>query len=308
MKSILLLCLAQHCVPFGLAGSEIRANRAPIGCFSYESRRYSSNSSGVGKKEVGEEENPALEQNSKYIRGLIETLESLLDKWIVSGAMATRRRAYNILQQIERLSMDKDLALRAERMVKRSGMPTDPPPPIPPTEHIPAVDQQQSPSRETNVVNKPMGAMATNGEGRQSTTTTSTTTISGEDRKEEANQRLAWEREHREKTVFMNSMKDNKPRSALSARMAGGSKGGDPFLNGVVEGTNGGLDPFSFAEDKKELQDTMSGDSNSASTSDVSADLQRNIASGEPSAGTSKNFKQTVISTGNRASATDARP
>ncbi|KAL7526492.1 hypothetical protein ACHAWF_001791 [Thalassiosira exigua] len=53
-------------------------------------------------------------------------------------------------------------------------------------------------------------------------------------------------------------MKDNgPPRSALSARAAK-SKGGDPMLNGVVEGASG-LDPFAFAEDKKGLQDAMGG-------------------------------------------------
>ncbi|KAL7529375.1 hypothetical protein ACHAXR_002931, partial [Thalassiosira sp. AJA248-18] len=232
--------------------------------------------------------NQSSEQNTKYVKGLIQTLESLLDKYIVSGSMPTRRRAYNILQQIERLSLDKELVLRAERLVKRSGMPMDPPPPIPPTEHIPAVDQQlqqQQTLATNNIVNKPMGAMAT-----------------GQDRKDDANDRLAWEQKHREKTEFMNKMKDNgplefrnqmkdknTPRSALSARMAGGSKGGDPFLNGVVEGgmdgSNNGLDPFSFAEDKKKLQDTMNGNSNSASssTSDISASVQQNLSSGDPS-------------------------
>ena len=58
--------------------------------------------------------------------------------------MSQRRRAYNLLQQIERISIDKELVSKAERMIKRSGMPMEAPPPIPPTEHIPAVDQQQT--------------------------------------------------------------------------------------------------------------------------------------------------------------------
>lgn len=36
-----------------------------------------------------EEEDIGKVHNAKYINGLIETLESVLDKWIVSGAMAT---------------------------------------------------------------------------------------------------------------------------------------------------------------------------------------------------------------------------
>lgn len=30
-----------------------------------------------------------LQQNSKYIKGLIENLEGVLDKWIISGSLAT---------------------------------------------------------------------------------------------------------------------------------------------------------------------------------------------------------------------------
>ena len=55
--------------------------------------------------------------------------------------------------------MDKELALKAERMAKRAGMPLAPPPPIPPTEHIPAVDQPNQQPDTARIV-KPMGAMA----------------------------------------------------------------------------------------------------------------------------------------------------
>ena len=82
-----------------------------------------------------------LDQNTKYINGLLSNLETTLDKWIVTGSMATRRHAYNILQQVERLSMDADLYRRAERLVKRSGMSMDPPPPVENPEHVPATDQ-----------------------------------------------------------------------------------------------------------------------------------------------------------------------
>jgi len=329
MKYLLLLCLIQHCLPFGsvggIAGSEIRANRTPItSCFPPETRRYnsapngsaasassssSSSSSTTNNGNALDEESAAatgtaeenqLEQNTKYVKGLIETLEGLLDKYIVTGSMPTRRRAYNILQQIERLAMDENLALQAKRMAKRSGMPMDPPPPIPPTEHIPAVDQQQTYQQPTNVVNKPMGAMASNsGEGQEtssSSATSASASYEGKDRKVDANERLAWERKNRDKNEFMNKMKDNAPRSALSARLAGSSKGGDPFLNGVMESggsnNNSGLDPFAFANDKKNLQDELkqnnhgssssssnnNNDSTASSTSDIANDMQQTIA------------------------------
>ena len=112
------MCLTHHCISYGMAGSEIRANRAPITClhglqptpkprrrFISETRRYSADGSGgslrdlldetdgTTDKEASEDskEQQQLEQNRKYVKGLIETLESLLDKWIVSGSMATVR-------------------------------------------------------------------------------------------------------------------------------------------------------------------------------------------------------------------------
>ena len=301
LKAILLLCLVQYCISFSQAGSEIRANRAPITCFNLSdnaTRRYNSSSSdsdsgstrSSNTKDTPSSGDKESEQNTKYVKGLIDTLESLCDKWIVSGTMATRRRAYNLLQQIERISLDKELALQAGRMVKRCGMPLDPPPPIPPTEHIPAVDQQQDQSSSTsttginnNTVNKPMGAMASDAD----------TNV----RKDDVTKRLEWEQKHRKAT--QDSTEDytglsdidqvdnrprNYPRSALSARMADG-EGGDPFLNGVVEGSNNGLDDLStFANDKKDLQNTMNSDSAaSSSTSDISNNVQQAISEDEQS-------------------------
>ena len=72
----------------------------------------------------------------------------------------------------------------------------------------------------------------------------------GENRKSSADERLAWEQQHKEKSEFMNGMSDNKPRSALSARM----EEGDPFLNGVMEGSGSPEDLVSFEKDKKDLQ------------------------------------------------------
>ena len=105
MKTILLLCLTQHCVSFGLAGSEIRSNRAPITCFPAESRKpssslssslsnNSSSSSSVEKDTSADgktDNNVQLEQNTKYVKGLIDTLDGLLEKWAVTGNMGTVR-------------------------------------------------------------------------------------------------------------------------------------------------------------------------------------------------------------------------
>ena len=110
IKALLILCLCctQHCVSFGISGSEIRANRAPITCFpnplpsSFESRRYnsgssnscSSDSSTVGATKQNNDDvskKNQLEQNTKYVNGLIGTLESLLDQYVISGSMSTVR-------------------------------------------------------------------------------------------------------------------------------------------------------------------------------------------------------------------------
>ena len=181
-----------------------------------------------------------------------------------------RRRAYNILQQIERLSMDEGLTTKARRMASRSGMPLDPPPPPMPEEHVPAVEQrpQQSSSHAnantttttTTNIPKPMGAMIN--------------TI--RTREEEVNERLSWEQKHKDKSEFMNKMKDNapQPRFPLSARMA--SNGGGSRDGGSIDIDPAGvLDPMiTFARDRKSLKDTMdasSATSSSSSSSDVAS-------------------------------------
>ena len=45
----------------------------------------------IDKDPEDSKEEQQLQQNRKYVKGLIENLESLLDKWIVSGSMATVR-------------------------------------------------------------------------------------------------------------------------------------------------------------------------------------------------------------------------
>ena len=209
--------------------------------------------------------------------------------------------------------MDNELIQRAEQIVSKSGMPLEAPSAIPPTEHIPAVDQQAANVVELAKVKMDMddGEMGHAPKGYKmsesydmnvgsllnSSSKLSDASSSGSERMGDANDRLAWELKHRNKNANMEKMKDNAPdlkvsnhypqeekaapRSALSARMASG-KGGDPMLSGLVEG-NGGLDPFAFANDKKDLQATMNGNDSStaASTSEISNNLQQSIASGE---------------------------
>ena len=99
LETFLLICLVQHSLPFGMAGSDIRASRAPITCFSPSETRWyngsssssSSSTSAVDEDNDAKKENNQLEQNTKYVEGLIVTLGTLLDHWIISGAMATVR-------------------------------------------------------------------------------------------------------------------------------------------------------------------------------------------------------------------------
>ncbi|KAL3761706.1 hypothetical protein ACHAW5_004270 [Stephanodiscus triporus] len=112
--------------------------------------------------------------NAKYINGLIETLESVLDKWIVSGAMATEASVQH---------PETNRTPSAGRRIGRHAF--DAPPLPPPEEHIPAVEQQlQSSSSRTNTTTKdivkPMGAM-----------------IKHQDQEENASERLSWEQKHR---------------------------------------------------------------------------------------------------------------
>ncbi|KAL7448607.1 hypothetical protein ACHAWC_000763, partial [Mediolabrus comicus] len=125
-----------------------------------------------------------LEQNSKYIMGLISNLEVVLDKWIITGSMATRRRAYNILQQIHRLSLDNELYKRAERLVKRSGMPMEEPPPVLNPEHVPATDQPSSSmslKQNDNVDRRMKNAYSPMVDDSSSTTSTNTLTTTDDD-------------------------------------------------------------------------------------------------------------------------------
>jgi len=94
------------------------------------------------------------EQNTAYITALLSNLEQTLDKYIITGSMPTRRRAYNILQQVKRLSKNKALTEKAERMVKRSGMSTELEPlpeHVDNYDHVPATATEQIEPKQQRV-------------------------------------------------------------------------------------------------------------------------------------------------------------
>jgi hypothetical protein len=67
----------------------------------------------------------AADINRVYVEGLIENLMSLLDKWILSGSPESKKQAYNVLEQIHRLSQDTELVQKAERLIQRAGLPVN---------------------------------------------------------------------------------------------------------------------------------------------------------------------------------------
>ena len=258
-------------------------------------------------KEDGDTRTVERINNANYINGLLETLGSICDQWIISGSMYTRRRAYNILQQIERLSLDEAYISRARRLVSRSGMPLDPPPPPPPEEHVPAVEQLRQRHHESS---------SSSDTNNTTTTTTTTTTMTnvmkpmggatildGGNREVDANKRLAWEtKQHIERSELINERTDND------------CSGVDPA--GII------LDPMiAFAKDRKSLKDAMDDASSSSSsrptenkgydprgwkattTNTDNADIDNNFASTKASeliarAGSGSSFAGTALGVG----------
>lgn len=232
--------------------------------------------------------------------GLISNLETVLDKWIITGSMATRRRAYNILQQIHRLSLDNELYKRAERLVKRSGMPMEEPPPVLNPEHVPATDQPSSMSLEQNdnVDRRMKNAYSPMEDDTTSTTSTNTMstdnddessscggyipiiktgqqqtkTTSDDNRINLAEERLQWERQQQERNALekhYNTVSKKKNDNATNTTGGGARsalsarmQGGEKTDPFVSNMVKGSLDPLrEFANDKKELQGAMSSSS-----------------------------------------------
>jgi len=186
-----------------------------------------------------------LQQNANYINGLLDNLTTALDKWIVSGNLATRMRAYNIMKQIERESMDQDLVDRSKRMVSRASMPLEEPPQPKQTYNTPPPTYRAEPSSPS----KPSHANYDDMENAYSDV-----------RNEFAAARTNWE-ENRSKSetnvspgpAVAKSVSERVGRSALSNRASSNSK---PDL--MMSGVDKGLDPFTFSKDKQNLQNELS--------------------------------------------------
>jgi len=63
------------------------------------------------------------DQNKTYIEGLLQNLSAASDRWIVTGSNGTKERAFNIIRQIKRESLDEESFKQAIRMAERAAMP-----------------------------------------------------------------------------------------------------------------------------------------------------------------------------------------
>jgi len=159
--------------------------------------------------------------NKAYIQGLLQNLSSVLDRWIVSGTLTSRKRAHKIIQQIERESIDQELVKQAVRMASRAG--------CKPLERSEIdVDSKESMKSRLSLA---------------------------EERKEWETGRMKME----DNTISTTSNISNKlkqnlqdSRSALSSRSANNLK--SDIMMPELEKS---LDPFQFANDKEELQSKL---------------------------------------------------
>lgn len=65
------------------------------------------------------------DQNRTYIEGLLQNLSAVLDRWIANGSNGTKDRAFNIMRQIKRESMNEELVKIAIRNAERALLPMD---------------------------------------------------------------------------------------------------------------------------------------------------------------------------------------
>mmetsp|Transcript_17054 Transcript_17054/g.49229 ORF Transcript_17054/g.49229 Transcript_17054/m.49229 type:complete len:572 (-) Transcript_17054:466-2181(-) len=160
----------------------------------------------------------------------------------MTGSAATRRVAYNIIQQVERESLDDKLAQRASRMAARAGMPLDEPPP----------EKTASAPVDGGGGGGTSNGVRVNGDAAK--------------RKREAEERKEWEASRgasgsgrATKAAAADGVagpgEAKGARSALSARAA--NNGGKPDL--FMPEVDRNLDPMEFADGKKGLEDALGG-------------------------------------------------
>lgn len=144
------------------------------------------------------EESPEMEKNSKYIKGLMENLSDLCDKYICSGSKAVRARLLNVLDRISAEAFDQELVLQSVRMVKRAAVPFN----------------------EDNYVKKADNELGKN---------------DSKERRQEVENRKHWEAQ-RTSEVGDSVANNLQGRSALSKRAADSTKS-DPFMSNVMNPT-----------------------------------------------------------------------
>ena len=81
------------------------------------SARYSSSSSSSSSSTYD------THKNTVFIKGLMNNLSKLCDRYILSGSPKIREQVFNVLDQIAAEAADKEMVQQSMRMVKRAGVP-----------------------------------------------------------------------------------------------------------------------------------------------------------------------------------------
>lgn len=62
-------------------------------------------------------------KNTVFIKGLMNNLSKLCDRYIMNGSPKIREQVFNVLDQIAAEAVDKEMIQQSIRMVKRAGVP-----------------------------------------------------------------------------------------------------------------------------------------------------------------------------------------
>lgn len=63
------------------------------------------------------------QKNTVFIKGLMNNLGKLCDRYICNGSPKTREQVFNVLEQIAAEAVDTEMVYQSIRMVKRAGVP-----------------------------------------------------------------------------------------------------------------------------------------------------------------------------------------
>ena len=89
----------------------------------YASISSSSSSSSIGMSTAPNGATYDAQKNTVYIKGLMNNLGKLCDRYICNGSPKTREQVFNVLDQIAAEAVDKEMVHQSIRMVKRAGVP-----------------------------------------------------------------------------------------------------------------------------------------------------------------------------------------